>query len=262
MTKKYCIYSNKGGVGKTTLTISMAHALVLAGSRVCLIDLDSQSNLSRHLGCKAAPTLSIQDVLRERCEVEDVITSTAIDGLSLVPGNQELDNLPLLYPKIMRQPNVLRTKIAGMQGFDYIFIDCPASFNWITRLALYAAGELLVPVQAEPYALQGLGDLAGSLQRMQAIARIHKIIINMYRSHTQLHSSISRTIEHLYPGIVARQKVRQNIQLGEAAAGGSSIFTYAPTSAGAMDIFALCYELFDMNQAVEEAEAILQAASE
>jgi hypothetical protein len=127
--------------------------------------------------------------------------------------------------------------------------------NWLTRMVLVTCESVIVPVQAEPYALQGLRDLIPMLDRMTATAQLFRIVINMYRQNTGLHQTVLREIEQEYPGRVARQKVRLTIQLAEAAREGLSVFEYAPACTGALDLYALCFELFKISPEQVKAHA-------
>lgn len=256
MTQAYSLLSKKGGVGKTTFTLNCAHALAFSGFRVLLIDLDAQSNLTKHLLGKGSDAPLPRDpsrpdigkVLQQRCDASDACLDTGYDGLHLIAGSSELDDLLLLNPRLAREPSRLRALITPLYPrYDYVLIDCPPVLNWLTRMALMAAGDVIVPTQPESYALQGLDDLVPWLDKMSATARLYRIVINMYRSNTQLHQSLAEAIEQAYPGRVAKQRVRLTIDLAEAARAGLSVFEHAPTSLAALDLYALCFELFGLS---------------
>jgi cellulose biosynthesis protein BcsQ len=120
---------------------------------------------------------------------------------------------------------------------------------------------VIVPIQAEPYALQGLQDLVPMLDKLTATAQLHKIVVNMYRSNTQLHQNILKEIAEAFPGRLAKQTVRQTIQLAEAARAGLSIFEYAPASIGALDLYALCFELFELSPETVKAQVAARTAA-
>jgi chromosome partitioning protein len=256
MTQAYCLLSKKGGVGKTTFTLNCAHALAFSGYRVLLVDLDAQSNLTKHLLGKGSDAVFARDparpdiskVLQQRCAAEEACLETGYAGLHLIAGSPDLDDLLLLNPRLAREPTRMRALLAPLfPRYDYVLIDCPPVLNWLTRMALMAAGDVIVPTQPESYALQGLDDLVPWLDKMNATARLYRIVINMYRANTQLHQALSLQIEKAYPGRVARQRVRLTIDLAEAARAGLSVFEYAPTSLAALDLFALCFELFGLS---------------
>jgi chromosome partitioning protein len=256
MTQAYCLLSKKGGVGKTTFTLNCAHALAFSGFRVLLIDLDAQSNLTKPLLGKGSDAPLPRDparpdigkVLQQRCDATDACLETGYDGLHLIAGSSELDDLLLLNPRLAREPSRLRALITPLfPRYDYVLIDCPPVLNWLTRMALMAAGDVIVPTQPESYALQGLDDLVPWLDKMSATARLYRIVINMYRSNTQLHQALAAAIEAAYPGRVAKQRVRLTIDLAEAARAGLSVFEHAPTSLAALDLYALCFELFGLS---------------
>jgi chromosome partitioning protein len=258
--QSYSFLSKKGGVGKTTFALNCAHALAFSGFRTLLVDLDAQSNLTRHLlgaaggekGAAASPDMS--KLLLGRAAVDDAVVETGYEGLHLIPGSPELDDLPILDPRVVREPARLKSLLAPLSGeYDYLLIDCPPALNWVTRMALMATGRVILPTQPEAYALRGLEDLVPWLDKMSSMARLYRIVLNMVRANTQLHQALTAQIEASYPGRVAQQRVRLTIDLAEAARAGLSVFEHAPASAAAMDLYALCFELFELSaEAVRE----------
>ncbi len=253
MPKSYCFLSKKGGVGKTTLTLNCAHALAFSGFRTLLVDADGQANLSRQFfdvkpQGNVGESGDITHLLLGRVEVDKIIRPTHYENLDLICGSVSLEDLPLLDAKIIREPARLKNALQSvLADYDFVLFDCPPAWNWISRLVLFSSDAAVVPVQAEPFALQGLRDLAHMLGRMTATAQLHKIVINMYRANTQLHQTILKEISEEFPGKVAKQRVRLTIQLAEAANEGRSVFEYAPASIGALDLYSLCFELFQLS---------------
>ncbi len=250
MTQSFAFLSKKGGVGKTTFCLNCAHALAFSGFRTLLVDMDGQANLTRHL-LRGAPEPGLPDVskaLLRRSPAQETVLTTGYENLELIAGSPGLDDLPILDPRLLREPARLKQILQELAGeYDFILVDCPPSINWLTRMVLYAAQGVIVPIQAEPYALQGLMDLIPMLDKLTATAQLHKIVVNMYRANTQLHQSILKEIEEAFPGRMAKQAVRQTIHLAEAARAGLSIFEFAPASSGALDLYALCFELFALS---------------
>lgn len=253
--KTFCLLSKKGGVGKTTFALNCAHALAFSGFKTLLIDLDAQSNLTKHLLSKTRGEdfrkdglPDISKVLLLRSEAKDCIVETGYPNLYVLPGSSDLDDLPLLDQKLTREPKRLQTALAPlMEEFDYVLVDCAPSLNWLTRMALMAVSEVILPTQPEAYAVQGLEDLVPWLDRMTATAQLFRIVINMYRGNTQLHRLFAERIESNYPGRVAKRKVRLTIDFAEAARLGLSVFEHAPASSSAIDMYALCFELFGLS---------------
>jgi chromosome partitioning protein len=250
MTRSFAFLSKKGGVGKTTFCLNCAHALAFSGFRTLLVDMDGQANLTRHL-LRGAPEPGLPDVskaLLRRTPPQESVLTTGYENLDLIAGSPGLDDLPILDPRLLREPARLKLILQELSpDYDFILVDCPPSINWLTRMVLFATEGVIVPIQAEPYALQGLQDLIPMLDKLTATAQLHKIVVNMYRANTQLHQSILREIEEAFPGRMAKQAVRQTIHLAEAARAGLSIFEFAPASSGALDLYALCFELFALS---------------
>jgi chromosome partitioning protein len=254
MAKSFAFLSKKGGVGKTTFCLNCAHALAFSRFRTLLIDMDGQANLTKHLLGKTASSESgerfpdVAQVLTRRVAAAEAVIATGYDNLDLLAGSTTLDDLPVLDPRLIREPARLKALLEPLLAeYDFILVDCPPIVNWLTRMVLFAVDSVIVPIQAEPYALQGLRDLIPLLDKMTATAQLFKIVVNMFRANTQLHQSIWKEIELEFPGRLAKQTVRQTIQLAEAAQAGLSIFEYAPASIGSLDLYALCWELFELS---------------
>ncbi len=262
MTKSFSFLSKKGGVGKTTFCLNCAHALAFSKFRTLLVDMDGQANLTRHLfkGGVPAGLPDVSTALLRRCAPKEAILTTGYDNLDLLAGSTTLDDLPILDPRLMREPARFKLILQELaEDYDFILVDCPPIVNWLTRMVLFAVQGVIVPIQAEPYALQGLQDLVPMLDKLTATAQLHKIVVNMYRSNTQLHQNILREIVEAFPGRLAKQTVRQTIQLAEAARAGLSIFEYAPSSIGALDLYALCFELFELSPEQVKANVLARA---
>src|SRR3954468_15269437 len=263
MTRSFCFLSKKGGVGKTTFSLNCAHALAFSRFRTLLVDMDGQANLTRHLlkgagnpgdaqaaagSAVPAGLPDISQVLLKRIAPHEAILTTGYENLDLLAGSTSLDDLPILDARLIREPARFKLILQELApDYDFILVDCPPIVNWLTRMVLFAVQGVIVPIQAEPYAMQGLQDLIPMLDKMTATAQLYKIVVNMYRSNTQLHQNILKEIGEEFPGRIAKQTVRQTIQLAEAAREGLSIFEYAPASIGALDLYALCWELFELS---------------
>lgn len=281
MKKSYSFLSKKGGVGKTTFCLNCAHALAFSSFRILLVDMDGQANLTKHLlgagekpaaggpggkaeglGAPGTPGFpDVSQILMRRIPAREAVIATGYENLDLLAGSVSLDDLPVLDPRLIREPARLKALLDPLDAeYDFVLVDCPPNVNWLTRMVLYAVDSVIVPIQAEAYALQGLRDLVPMLDKMTSTAQLYKIVVNMFRANTQLHQSVLKEIENEFPGRLARQTVRQTIQLAEAAREGLSIFEYAPTSVGALDLYALCFELFDLSPELVKAKALSRLA--
>lgn len=236
MGKTIAILNQKGGVGKTTTTINLAAALAKSGKQVLVVDLDPQANASSGLGLdRSAITTSIYNVLVDTASVEGAICSTHIDGLSIVPATPSLAAAEQELVSVLSRETVLKQAIKNVAA-DYVLIDCPPSLGLLSINALVAADEVLIPVQAEFYALEGLGLLMQTIQRVQAGLNpglgIAGVVMTMVDKRNALSGQVVDEVKKHFGRHVFDTTIPRNIRLAESPSFGKTIFEHDKWSKG------------------------------
>ena len=244
MSKVISISNHKGGVGKTTSAINIGAGLHSLGKRVLLIDLDPQANLSQSLGI-TEPEYTIYGAIRGEHPLRP---TEIVKGLDIVPATLDLSGAEVELSGEAGREYILRELLEPVRGsYDYILIDSPPSLGLLTINALTASGEILIPLQAQYLALQGLAKLLEIVEKIQK--RLNKelkvggVFITQYDSRKVLNRDVVATIEGHLKGQVFKSRIRDNIALAEAPSQGLDIFRYAPKSYGAEDYLSLCKEI-------------------
>jgi chromosome partitioning protein len=249
MGKVFAIANQKGGVAKTTTCINLAASLVATKRKVLLIDLDPQGNATSGSGVdKSAVELSVYDVLLGHCGVEEALQHSEHGGYPLLPANRDLTAAEVELLKVPNKELRLRNALATVRDrYDYILIDCPPTLSMLTINALAAADGVIIPMQCEYYALEGLTDLVNSIQRIaQALnpgLKIEGLLRTMYDPRIGLANEVSEQLkahfgERLYDTIIPR-----NVRLAEAPSYGMPALAYDKQSRGALAYLALAGEL-------------------
>lgn len=248
-TRVLTISNQKGGVGKTTTTVNLSAAMARAGMHVLVIDIDPQGNASTALNIPHSQgTPSIYDVLIDDVEMADVIQDNPdIDNLHVAPATIDLAGAEIeLVSLVAREQRLSKAlkKYAqfreqnGMPRLDYIFIDCPPSLGLLTVNAFVAANEVLIPIQTEYYALEGLSQLIKNIQMIQdhlnADLEVSTILLTMYDSRTNLGTQVADEVREYFPEQVLSAMIPRNVRISEAPSFQQSVLTYDPSSAGAL----------------------------
>lgn len=240
MTRVLAIANQKGGVGKTTTAVNLSAALAEAGYRTLTVDLDPQGNATTGLGIDPRSLdTSMYDVLMGTANIEDCIESTSIRHLFVAPASLDLAGAEIeLVPMFSREMK-LRQALTPLDGeYDFIFIDCPPSLGLLTINALAAAREVIVPIQCEYYALEGLGQLLSNVnliqQNLNPSLVISLIALVMFDARTRLADQVVTEVRHHFGDKVCRTVVPRTVRLSEAPSYGQPITTFDPTSRGAL----------------------------
>ncbi|MCE9594529.1 MAG: AAA family ATPase [Planctomycetes bacterium] len=256
--RRIAIINQKGGVGKTTTVANLGAALAQLGRRVVVIDLDAQANLSLHLDVPADPgQASIYTVLSGETSLADAVRPTKTTNLSIVSSNIDLSGAELELASAIGRESLLRDALEawerearekdGRAPADYLLIDCPPSLGLLSINGLVAAGETIVTLQTEFFALQGMSKLMEVLKllqkRLNPSLAIAGILPCMYDSRLKLAREVYAEIKKYFPGLVFARAIGKNVKLAEAPSYGRTIFEYAPECSGASDYNALAVEL-------------------
>lgn len=244
------ITNQKGGVGKTTTTINLGAALAEKGQNVLLIDIDPQGNASTGLGIDAAERgLTTYDLLIEEAPLPDVVVETEIDGLWLAPATTDLSSADIELVSNEKRSHLLYDAVRGegMGSFDYILIDCPPSLNLLTVNAMVAADSVLVPLQSEFFALEGLSQLMLSIREVRQTAnenlRIEGIVLTMYDARNNLSRQVEADARGNLGDLVFKTVIPRNVRVSEAPSFALPVLSYDPQSKGSQAYRDLADEL-------------------
>jgi chromosome partitioning protein len=245
----FAVANQKGGVGKTTTTINLGACLAELGHRVLIIDLDPQGNASTGLGIDAhGLATSIYDVLVNDTRIEDTVEATSVKNLFVAPASLDLAGAEIeLVSAFSRETRLKRAIAEVLDDYDYILIDCPPSLGLLTVNALTAATEVLVPIQCEYYALEGLGQLIRNTElvrkSLNPSLEVSTIILVMYDARTKLADQVVEEVRGHFGDRVCKIVVPRNVKLSEAPSYGQPIIAYDPSSRGAIAYRGLAKEV-------------------
>ncbi len=248
-TKIFAIINQKGGVGKSTTAVNLAAALGEQGKQVLLIDLDPQGNATSGLGInKAEIDRCIYDVLLNDVQIEDIIIPDITEGLDLAPATINLAGAEVELVSEMARENRLRDTVGRLRGkYDYILIDCPPSLGLLTVNALVAADKLVIPIQCEFYALEGVTKLLDSMKRVKSRLNpsldIYGILLTMYDGRTTLAKQVAGEVRSFFGKQVFETVIPRTVKLSEAPSYGIPITQYDPAGKGAQSYSDLAKEV-------------------
>jgi chromosome partitioning protein len=255
MAKTICIANQKGGVGKTTTAVNLAASLAVAEKRTLLVDMDPQGNACSGVGVdRDGLAETIYDVLINDAEPLSVIVGTDFAQLQLLPSNTELSGAELELVSISGRETRLKEALATISSrYDYIIIDCPPSLGLLTVNALAAADSVLIPLQCEFYAMEGLSHILKTLQLIQRGLNpqlsIEGILLTMYDGRNNLARQVSEEIRTHFPRETFRSVIPRNVRLSEAPSHGRPIISYDITSRGATSYLELAREILQREKA-------------
>ena len=256
-TRIIALVNQKGGVGKTTTAANLGAYLASLKQKVLLIDLDPQSNLSLHFGVRVHKIeKSVTELLLgENIKFKDIVIDTEIENLELIPANIELSSAEMELVNVVGRERVLKSIIDDIlkkYKYDFVLIDCSPSLGLLTLNALTTAKEVFIPLQAEYFALQGIGRLIRTIEivkrRLNSELNITGIIPCMFDSRRNLSWEVLNKIKSFFEERVFQTAIRINVNLAEAPSYGQTILTYAPSSRGAEDYLHLAEEVIKMDE--------------
>ena len=246
MVRVLCVANQKGGVGKTTTAINLAACLAKAGQRTLVIDLDPQCNATTGLGHKPGA----RHALVERQPVRDAVLTTGVADLELLPGSRSFQDVDRLAKSDESEALLLRQHLLGeLEGYDYVLIDCPPSLGTLTQTALSASTEVLMPIQCEYFAMEGLTQMIetirGVMHRFPGRLEFGGILLTMYDAALELTHEVDAEVRDFFGGIVFANVIPRDVAAAEAPSHGRCVMDYAPRSRAARAYIELCREVLE-----------------
>ncbi len=244
MGKVVTIANQKGGVGKTTTAVNLSTCLAKAGKKVLMIDADPQGNATSGLGIEKETQYSVYDVMINDVSIREALKDSSVKNLKVCPSNINLAGAEVELVSMMSREHRLKEKVDEIKDdFDYIIIDCPPSLGLITLNAFTAANTVLIPIQCEYYALEGLGQLINTInlvkRHLNKEFEVEGALLTMFDIRTNLSNQVVREVKNYFGDKVYKTVIPRNVKLSEAPSYGMPITVYDPKSKGAK-----CYEKF------------------
>ncbi|MCF8091452.1 MAG: AAA family ATPase [Desulfotignum sp.] len=249
MTQIISIANQKGGVGKTTTAVNLSAALALLGKKILLVDCDSQANATTGLGVeKPGLKSSLYHGLIGEADIQDLMFPTMLPKLTLVPANVDLIGFEIEMVSVSQREARLKQLLTPVADqFDYVLIDCPPSLSLLTLNAFVASHSVLIPLQSEFFALEGLGQLLDTVKRVKSSfnpgLKIKGILLTMFDRRTNLAQNVVEDARQYFKGLVFKTKIPRNVKLGEAPSYGLPVVLYDKHSQGSKGYMAFAREL-------------------
>ena len=262
MGKVISVANQKGGVGKTTTTINLSTFLAKKGKKVLLIDADPQGNATSGLGAEKEVEFSTYDILVGETEIQETLGKTVIKNLLVCPSNINLAGAEVELVSMMSREQRLKEKIDVIKDvFDYILIDCPPSLGLITLNAFTASDSVLIPVQCEYYALEGLGQLLNTVnlvkKHLNKDLQVEGALLTMYDIRTNLSNQVVKEVKKYFGDKVYKTVIPRNVRLSEAPSYGMPITEYDPKSKGAKSYEKFTKEFLKKNEEEKKARHMM-----
>lgn len=251
MGKVIAIINQKGGVGKSTTAINLSACLGELGKHVLVVDFDPQGNATSGFGIdKDTLERDVYDTLMNEVPLADIVVSSPVEGVDVAPASIQLAGAEIELVSVMARESVLSFCLEGVRdAYDYIFVDCPPSLGLLTVNALVAADSLLIPIQCEYYALEGLSKLLESMRmvkgRLNTGLDVFGVVMTMYDVRTSLSKQVVEEVRSYFKDKAFETVIPRNVKLSEAPSHGLPVSLYAPTSKGAIAYAALAQEVVD-----------------
>ena len=259
MCKIISVANQKGGVGKTTTTVNLCTILAKKGKKVLLIDADPQGNATSGLGVEKEVELSTYDVLVNETKLDETRIQTAIKNLDVCPSNISLAGAEVELVSMMSREQRLKEKLDEVkEEYDYILIDCPPSLGLITLNAFTASNSVLIPVQCEYFALEGLGQLLNTInlvkKHLNKNIEVEGALLTMYDIRTNLSNQVVKEVKKYFGDKVYKTVIPRNVRLSEAPSFGLPITIYDPRSKGAKSYIKFAKEFVKINEEDQKAK--------
>ncbi|MDD9901559.1 MAG: AAA family ATPase [Alphaproteobacteria bacterium] len=265
MTRYICISNQKGGVGKTTTAVNLATAMAAVGKQVLVIDLDPQGNASTGFGIdRAARARGTYEVLFGECTVEDASVQTKVPGLSIVPSSIHLSGAELELVDVDRRELRFKEALQDTENkYDYVFFDCPPSLSLLTLNALVASDSVLVPLQCEFFALEGLSHLVKTIERVKTVyndrLELMGVVLTMHDKRNNLSNQVADNVRSYFGDKVYDTIIPRNVRISEAPSFGLPAIVYDMKSVGAQAYIQLAKEIIRREKQEQAAQAEQQA---